>query len=108
MSKAHSVYCASVSRRWYLTPSMSLWTTTRFHVRFHRARYLTHSYPLSRAGSGANTLSFLSPIAITSVARSAGLFVQPSPDAPSGWLVLSALFGLPITLWAYKVRPSFV
>lgn len=77
----------------YLTPaSMSLWTTTRFYVPFRRARYSTHSYR---------------PIAITSVVRTAGLLVQPSPDAPSGWLVLSALFGLPITLWAYKVRPSF-
>lgn len=85
---------------------MSLWATTRTHVRFRRARYW-HGYALSRASPGTNSLSFLSPIAITSVVRTAGLLVQPSADAPSGWLVLSALFGLPITLWAYKVRPSF-
>jgi hypothetical protein len=81
---------------------MSLWTTTRFYVPFRRARYSTHTYR-----PNSLPVPFLSPIAITSVVRTAGLLVQPSPDAPSGWLVLSALFGLPITLWAYKVRPSF-
>ena len=40
-----------------------------------------------------------------SAARCAGLFLQPSDDAPSGWLVLSAFVGLPLALWAYKVRP---
>ncbi|KAI0947508.1 hypothetical protein AcW1_007721 [Taiwanofungus camphoratus] len=30
------------------------------------------------------------------------LSLQPSPQAPSPWLAVAALFGLPITLWAYK------
>ena len=84
---------------------MSLWNTTWSYVRFRRVRYW--SYAVSRASSGANSLSSISPIAVTSVLRTAGLLVQPSADAPSGWLVLSALFGLPIALWAYKVRPPF-
>ena len=87
--------------------SRSLWITARSYVRFRGARYRTHIQALSRTRSGTNSLSFFSPLAITSVVRTAGLLVQPSADAPSGWLVLSALFGLPITLWAYKVRPSF-
>ncbi|KAH8984456.1 Alpha/Beta hydrolase protein [Lactarius akahatsu] len=33
----------------------------------------------------------------------AGLSLQPSHDAPSGWLALSAFVGLPLALWAYKV-----
>ena len=86
---------------------MSLWITTRFYIRFRRARYWAHSYALSRSSSGANSLSFLPPLTITSAVRTAGLLVQPSADAPSGWLVLSALFGLPIALWAYKVRLPF-
>ncbi|KAH9057486.1 Alpha/Beta hydrolase protein, partial [Lactarius vividus] len=32
----------------------------------------------------------------------AGLSLQPSHDAPSGWLALSAFVGLPLALWAYK------
>ena len=31
------------------------------------------------------------------------LTLNPSSDAPSGWLVLGAVIGLPTLLWAYKV-----
>lgn len=31
------------------------------------------------------------------------LSLQPSPDAPSIWLAIAALLGLPAALWAYKV-----
>ena len=57
--------------------------------------------------SNLNATSFISPFAITNPLQtiSAGLFLQPSDDAPSGWLALSAFIGLPLALWAYKVRP---
>ena len=32
--------------------------------------------------------------------------LQPTSDAPSVWLAISALFGLPAALWAYKVGKS--
>ncbi|KAH9053973.1 Alpha/Beta hydrolase protein [Lactarius deliciosus] len=48
--------------------------------------------------------SFLSPFSIANSLRTitAGLSLQPSHDAPSGWLALSAFVGLPLALWAYK------
>lgn len=36
------------------------------------------------------------------------LALNTSPDAPSGWLVLAAFFGLPTVLWAYKVSHTHV
>jgi hypothetical protein len=80
----------------------------RFYARLRRARHCTpgQSFAHSGANSGSRSLSFLSPLAATSALRTAGALVQPSADAPSGWLVLSAFLGLPIALWAYKVRPS--
>lgn len=58
------------------------------------------------ANSDLDEASFLSPFNTLRTSISAGLFLQPSDDAPSGWLALSAFFGLPLALWAYKVRPT--
>jgi hypothetical protein len=61
------------------------------------------------AKSNLNATPFIYPFAITNTLRttfSAGLFLQPSDDAPSGWLALSAFVGLPLALWVYKVRPA--
>jgi len=60
------------------------------------------------ANSGLGATSFRSPFSITSSLRTitSGLSLQPSHDAPSGWLALSAFVGLPLALWAYKVRPA--
>ncbi|KAH9979847.1 Alpha/Beta hydrolase protein [Lactifluus volemus] len=51
--------------------------------------------------NGTSTSSSLFPLAVSNTLRTAGL-LQPSSDAPSGWLVLSAFLGLPLALWAYK------
>ena len=58
------------------------------------------------ANSDLGGASFLSPFNTLRTSISAGLVLQPSDDAPSGWLVLSAFIGLPLALWAYKVRPA--
>ncbi len=52
------------------------------------------------------TSNLLSPYAVSNTLQSitAGLSLQPSDNAPSGWLALSTLVGLPLALWAYKVR----
>ena len=71
--------------------SMSPWITTRLCARLRNAtRYAS--------------LPCLPPLAITSTLHATGLLMQPSDNAPSGLLVLSAFVGLPIALWAYKVR----
>lgn len=36
------------------------------------------------------------------------LAMDPSSDAPSGWLVLAAFFGFPTILWAYKVSHMYM
>ncbi|KAJ3539121.1 hypothetical protein NM688_g6413 [Phlebia brevispora] len=33
---------------------------------------------------------------------SSALALNPSPDAPSGWLILGTMIGFPLALWAYK------
>ncbi|KAI9430534.1 Alpha/Beta hydrolase protein [Lactarius indigo] len=47
----------------------------------------------------STTTTLFSPLTRT---ITAGLSLQPSHDAPSGWLALSAFVGLPLALWAYK------
>jgi hypothetical protein len=78
---------------------MSPWITTRLYARLlgakHNICWRSHVY--TRA---------LSPLAVSNSLRTAGLLLHPSADEPSGWLVLSAFVGLPIALWAYKVRLS--
>lgn len=72
-----------------------------------RVKHRTHTHALSIINSGPSSLT---PFTIRNNALRtsplAGLLVQPSANAdpPSGWLVLSAFVGLPIALWAYKVR----
>jgi hypothetical protein len=73
-----------------------------------RVKHRTRTYAFSITNSGSSSLP---PFAVTSntlrtASPLAGLLLQPSANAdpPSGWLVLSAFVGLPIALWAYKVR----
>lgn len=87
---------------------MLLWIASRASARLRRVKHRTHSYALSITNSGSSSLP---PFPITSntlraAGPLAGLLVQPSTNAdpPSGWLVLTAFVGLPIALWAYKVR----
>jgi hypothetical protein len=82
---------------------MLLWIVSRASAHLRRVKH-----PTSITNTGSSSLP---PFIITSnILRSAGplagLLVQPSANAdpPSGWLVLSTLVGLPIALWAYKVR----
>ncbi|KAH9954940.1 hypothetical protein BC827DRAFT_913897 [Russula dissimulans] len=58
---------------------------------------------LFRKLSRVNPLSFFPRLALTNTLRTAGFLLQPSAEAPSGWLALSAVVGLPAALWAYKV-----
>jgi hypothetical protein len=88
--------------------SVLLWIATRASARLRRVKHRTHTYAFSINNSGSSSLP---PFTITrntlrTAIPLAGLLVQPSANAdpPSGWLVLSALVGLPIALWAYKVR----
>ncbi len=90
---------------------MLLWIASWASARLCRARHRTRTYAFSITNTGSSSLPFLSPFTITSntvrtAGPLAGLLVQPSAsaDPPSGWLVLSAFVGLPIALWAYKVR----
>ena len=77
-------------------------------ARLRRIKHRTHSYPFSITNSGSCSLPLFTITSNTlrSAGPLAGLLVQPSANAdpPSGWLVLSAFVGLPIALWAYKVR----
>jgi hypothetical protein len=79
---------------------MLLWIASRASVRLRRVKHRTHTYAFSIPPFTitSNTLRTASPLA--------GLLVEPSANAdpPSGWLVLSAFVGLPVALWAYKVR----
>ncbi|KAI9452799.1 hypothetical protein BJY52DRAFT_1291857 [Lactarius psammicola] len=54
--------------------------------------------------SDLSATSFLSPFAITILCELSRRVspLQPSHDAPSGWLAISAFVGLPLALWAYK------
>jgi hypothetical protein len=69
-----------------------------------RVKHRTYIYAFSITNSlpsftlTSNTLRSASPLA--------GLLVQLSANAdpPLGWLVLSTFVGLPIALWAYKIR----
>ncbi|KAH9978356.1 hypothetical protein BJV74DRAFT_780759 [Russula compacta] len=73
---------------------MSPWITTRLCARLRNAtRYAS--------------LPRLPPLAVTSTLRATGLLIQPSDNPPSGWLLLSAFVGLPMALWAYKVRSRY-
>ena len=74
---------------------MLLWITSRASARLRRVK---HHISLPPFTITSNTLRSASPLA--------GLLLQPSANAdpPSGWLVLSTFVGLPIALWAYKVR----
>jgi hypothetical protein len=85
------------------------WITTRFYGHLLRAKHSANwqNYVYSSAGSGSISLPSLSSLAVTHTLRTTtGLLSQPSADEPSGWLVLSAIVGLPMALWAYKVRLS--
>lgn len=81
------------------------WIASQASALLRRVKHHTHAYAFSITNSGpsslppfTNTLRTAGPLA--------GLMVQPSAnsDPPSGWLVLSAFVGLPMALWAYKVR----
>jgi hypothetical protein len=82
---------------------MLQWIVSRASAHLRRVKHRT---------SITNTgFSSLPPFIITrntlrSAGPLAGLLLQPSANAdpPSGWLVLSTFVGLPIALWAYKVR----
>jgi len=75
--------------------------STRVLARLCSSKY--HTGP-SRANSSFNVFfSFPPRLAVTNPLRTAGLLLQPSANAPSGWLALSAVVGLPVALWAYKV-----
>jgi hypothetical protein len=87
-----------------------LWIASRASARLGHVKHRTHTYAFSITTSNSGSSS-LPRFTITSdtlrtASRLAGLLVQPSANAdpPSGWLVLSAFVGLPIVLWAYKVR----
>jgi hypothetical protein len=87
---------------------MLRWIASWASARLHRVKHRAHTYAFSITNSGSSPLL---PFTITSntlrtASPLAGLLVQPSANAdpPSGWLVLSVFVGLPIALWAYKVR----
>lgn len=87
---------------------MSPWIasiTSRACASLRRAKHRAHTYEPSITNSGSSSLPFLS-LRLRNAGPLAGLLVQPTANAdpPSGWLVLSTFVGLPIALWAYKVR----
>ena len=87
---------------------MLRWIASQASARLHRVKHRAHTYAFSIANSGSSSLLLftITNNTLRTASPLAGLLVQPSANAdpPSGWLVLSAFVGLPVALWAYKVR----
>ncbi|KAI9509482.1 Alpha/Beta hydrolase protein [Russula earlei] len=73
---------------------MSPWIGTRVSTRLLRSA--------KRCSNALDSPSVFPRVTATNILHTASSLLQPSADAPSGWLVLSAFVGLPIALWAYK------
>ena len=72
-----------------------------------KRRVLTHNTPQPRCfPPSQNSLSDLpSPLVPTHPIPLLSIFgMHPTADRPSLWLALSVVTGLPVLLWAYKVR----
>ena len=82
---------------------MLLWIVSRASAHLRRVKHRTS---ITNTNSSSLTHSIITSNALRSAGPLPGLLVQPSANAdpPSGWLVLSTFVGLPIALWAYKVR----